>query len=101
MRPSGMKRGDITRGFIFILASAGAWAQTFLIPPSVGARGGSASLLLTLESPEGKAPLALQWEFTFPPNGVVGRADSAAGSAAESAQQGLTCRAMGTTQDRG
>ncbi len=96
-----MKRGDITRGFIFILASAGAWAQTLLIPPSVVTRGGSGSLLLTLESPEGKAPLALQWEFTFPPNVVVDLADIAAGSAAESAQKALTCRAMERTKDGG
>ena len=57
-------------------------------------RGGSGSLLLTLESPEGKAPLALQWEFTFPPNVAVDLADIVAGSAAESAQKALTCRAV-------
>src|SRR5260370_8848928 len=99
MRPSGMKRGDIIRGFIFILASAGAWAQTLLIPPSVVTRGGSGSLLLTLEWPEGKGPLALQWEFTFPPNVVVDLSNIAAGSAAESAQKALTGRAMERTQD--
>jgi hypothetical protein len=93
-----MKRGNITGGFIFILASAGAWAQTLLIPPSMVTRGGSGSLLLTLESPEGKAPLALQWEFTFPPNVAVDMADIVAGSAAESAQKTLTCRAVRTKE---
>jgi hypothetical protein len=87
-----MGRENINRGFIFILASAGAWAQTLLIPPSMVTRGGSGSLLLTLESPGGKAPLALQWEFTFPPNVAVDAADIVAGSAAESAQKALTCR---------
>jgi len=91
-----MKRGNITRGFILVLASAGAWAQILLIPPSMVMRGGSGSLLLQLESPEGKAPLALQWEFTFPPNVAVDVADIVAGSAAESAQKTLTCRAVKT-----
>ena len=91
-----MRRENITCGFIFILASAGAWAQTFLIPPSMVTRGGSGSLLLALESPAGKAPLALQWEFTFPPNVAVDVADIVAGSAAESAQKVLTCRAVKT-----
>lgn len=96
-----MKRRNITGGFIFILASASAWAQTLLIPPSMVPRGGSGSLLLTLESPAGKAPLALQWEFTFPPNVAVDLADIVAGSAAESAQKALTCRAVARTKDGG
>ena len=53
-------------------------------------------MLLTLKSPEGKAPLALQWEFHFPPDVVVDAADIAAGSAAESTQKTLTCRAVKT-----
>jgi hypothetical protein len=89
-----MKRANITGGVVFILASAGAWAQSLLIPPSMVARGGSGSLLLTLVSPEGKAPLALQWEFTFPPSVAVDAADIVSGSAAESAQKALTCRAV-------
>jgi hypothetical protein len=55
-------------------------------------------LLLTLESPKQKAPLALQWEFTFPPNVVVDVADIVAGSAAESAQKAITCRAVQSSQ---
>jgi hypothetical protein len=89
-----MMRANLTRGVIFILASAGAWGQSLLMPPSMVARGGSGSLLLTLKSPEGKAPLALQWEFTFPPNVVVEAADIVAGSAAEAGQKMLTCRAV-------
>jgi hypothetical protein len=58
-------------------------------------------LLLTLESPPGKAPAALQWEFTFPPNVVVDLADIAAGSSAESAQKALTCRSIEKTKDAG
>src|SRR5260370_28914373 len=100
MRPSGMKRGNITGGFIFILASAGAWAQTLLIPPSMVTRGGSGSLLLTLESPGGKAPLALQWEFTFPPNVALDMADIVARRPAESAQKTLTCTSVRVKEGR-
>ena len=51
-------------------------------------------MLLTLQSPPGKAPVALQWEFTFPQSVVVDLADIVAGSAAESVEKSLTCRAV-------
>jgi hypothetical protein len=90
-----MQRGNIIRGVVvFTWVSAGALAQSLLIPPSMVTRGGSGSLLLTLKSPEGKAPLALQWEFSFPPNVVVDLADIVAGSAAESTQKAVTCRVV-------
>jgi hypothetical protein len=69
--------------------------------PSTVTRGASGSLLLTLESPQGKAPLALQWEFTFPQNVVVDLADIAVGSAAGSLQKALTCRAVDSAKDSG
>ena len=89
-----MLRSSAWRSVVYVLASAGLWAQSLSMPPSTVTRGASGSLLLTLESPEGKAPLALQWEFTFPPNVVVDVADIVAGSAAESAQKAITCRAV-------
>ena len=58
-------------------------------------------MLLTLDSPRGKAPLALQWELTFPPNVVVDTADIVAGSAAESAQKALACRSVERTKEGG
>jgi hypothetical protein len=64
-------------------------------------RGASGSLLLTLESPQGKALSALQWEFTFPQNVVVDLADINAGSAAESAQKALTCMGAEQLKDTG
>jgi hypothetical protein len=96
-----MNQLNTVRGVVLVLASAGVWAQSLSISPSTVTRGASGSLLLRLESPQGKAPLALQWEFTFPPNVVVDRADIAAGSAAESAQKALTCRAVERTKDGG
>src|ERR1035437_6820850 len=88
-----MNQINTARGVVLVLASTGLCAQSLSIPPSTVTRGASGSLLLTLESPQGKAPLALQWEFTFPSNVVVDLADIVAGSAAESAQKALTCRA--------
>ena len=101
MGTAGMKRINAMRGVVLVLASAGAWAQSLSISPSTITRGASGSLLLSLESPRGKAPLALQWEFTFPPNVVVDLADIAAGSAAVSGQKALTCRAVERTKDGG
>ena len=61
--------------------------------------GASGTLLLTLQSPPGKAPLALQWEITFPQNVAVDLEDMVAGSAAQSAEKFLTCRAFEKTKD--
>ena len=96
-----MKRINIARGGVLLLACTSLWAQSLSMPLSTVTRGGSGSLLLTLESPQGKAPLALQWEFTFPPNVVVDLADIAAGSAAESAQKALACRSVERTKEGG
>src|ERR1019366_6147297 len=96
-----MNQINTARGVVLVLASTGLWAQSLSIPPSTVTRGASGSLLLTLASPQGKAPAALQWEFTFPPNVVVDLADIAAGSSAESAQKALTCRSVEKTKDAG
>src|ERR1035437_799087 len=96
-----MNQINTARGVVLVLASTGLWAQSLSIAPSTVTRGASGSLLLTLESPQGKAPAALQWEFTFPPNVVVDLADIAAGSSAESAQKALTCRSVEKTKDAG
>jgi hypothetical protein len=54
---------------------------------------------LTLQSSAGKAPAALQWEFTFPPNVTVDLADIVAGSAAESGGKSLTCKLVGGAKE--
>ena len=51
----------------------------------------SGSILLKLDSPAGKSPVALQWKFRFPPSIVVEASDLVAGSAAEAADKMLTC----------
>lgn len=96
-----MLRSSVWRSVVYVLASAGLWAQSLSMPPSTVTRGASGSLLLTLESAQGKAPLALQWEFIFPLNVVVDVADIVAGSAAESAQKAITCRVVERSKDAG
>src|SRR5260370_23117859 len=96
-----MRRMTRARGVVLSLAFASLSAQSLLLPPSVVTRGASGSLLLTLQSPSGKAPLALQWEFSFPQYVVVDLEDIVAGSAAESAEKSLTCRAVEKTKDGG
>ena len=82
-----------------LLACVYLRAQTLLLPPSTVTRGASGTLLLTLQSSSGRAPLALQWEFTFPQNVAVDLADIVAGSAAESAEKSLTCRVFEKTKN--
>ena len=94
-----MRRAYLARGAILLLAFASLRAQTLLLPPSVVTHGASGTLLLTLQSPSGTVPLALQWEFTFPQNVAVDLADIDAGSAAKSAEKSLTCRAFEKTKD--
>jgi len=84
-----------------LLACASLKAQILLLPPSVVRHGTAGTLLLSLQSPPGKAPLALQWEITFPQNVKVDLADIIAGSAAQSAEKFLTCRAFEKAKDSG
>lgn len=44
-----------------------------------------------LDSPQGKAPVALQWEFRIPVAVKISAADITVGRAAESAGKSLTC----------
>jgi hypothetical protein len=46
---------------------------------------------VALDSPTGKAPVALQWEISVPPAIAIGMADITIGKAAESAGKSLTC----------
>ena len=93
-----MRRVYLARGVVLLLAVS-LKAQVLLLPPSVVRHGASGTLLLTLQSPPGKAPLALQWEITFPQNVAVDLEDMVAGSAAQSAEKLLTCRAFEKTKE--
>jgi hypothetical protein len=88
-----MMNRRIAAAFLFLLGSAGLEAQSMNIPPSSAKPGTSGSLLLVINSPAGKAPLALQWKFTFPAGVTVDPKDVVAGGAAESPGKSLTCNA--------
>src|SRR5262245_35018489 len=94
-----MRRVYLARGVVLLLAFTSLRAQILLLPPSVVTHGASATLLLTLQSPPGKAPSALQWEVTFPEEVAVDLEDIIAGSAAQSGEKLLTCRAFEKTKD--
>src|SRR5262249_13534590 len=78
---------------VMLTAALGCGAQSIGIRPG-GGSGRSASFLLGLNSPQGKEPLALQWDLTIPAGITVNREDILAGSAAESAQKTLACAAL-------
>src|SRR5262252_5582308 len=80
---------------LLLLISSAVRPQSMNITPSAAAPGRSGSLLLVMNSPAGKAPLALQWRFTFPEGITVDLRDLVAGGAAESAGKSLTCSLSG------
>ena len=76
-----------------LLWCAGLWGQSVSLSTISSQDGSSGSILLKLDSPSGKAPVALQWNFSLPPCVTVEPSDLNAGSAAESADKTLTCAA--------
>jgi hypothetical protein len=73
-------------------------AQSFQIVPSAATPGGSGSLLITLTSPAGKEPVALQWKITIETEVTVGAADIVAGDAATAAGKTVTCAPDGKAE---
>jgi hypothetical protein len=65
--------------------------QSLLVPPSRTDLKTPGVFSVTIDSPPGKAPVALQWEFSIPPVIVISVADITVGKAAESARKSLTC----------
>lgn len=79
-------------GRVLGLLCAGAlWGQSLRVPPSSTHRKSHGSFAMFLDSPQGKAPVALQWEFQIPPAVKIGAADIAVGKAVEAAGKSLTC----------
>jgi len=66
-------------------------AQTFQIVPSTAPRGGTGSLLITLISPAGKEPVALQWKIMLRTEVTVAVEDIKAGEAAKTADKAVVC----------
>jgi hypothetical protein len=66
-------------------------AQSFQIVPSTAPRGGAGSLLITLTSPAGKEPVALQWKLMLGTEVTAAKEDIAAGAAATTADKVVEC----------
>jgi hypothetical protein len=67
------------------------FGQSLLVPPSQTGLKTPGVFSVGIDSPPGKAPVALQWEFSVPPVIVISIADITIGKAAESAGKSLTC----------
>ena len=69
-------------------------AQTFQIVPSTAPRGGTGSLLITLISPAGKEPVAMQWKIMLGTEVTAAVEDIKAGDAATTADKAVVCAAV-------
>jgi hypothetical protein len=65
--------------------------QSLSVAPSQTDLKTSGVFSVSIDSPQGKAPAALQWEFSVPPAIAITPADIAIGKAAESVRKSLTC----------
>ena len=74
-----------------MIAAVTLFGQSLLVPPSRTGLKTPGVFSVAIDSPSGKAPVALQWEFWVPPVIVIRIADITAGKAAESAGKSLTC----------
>jgi hypothetical protein len=74
-----------------LMFSSPLLAQSLQIVPSTAPRGGNGSLLVTLASPTGKEPIALQWKIALGTEVTAAREDLIAGDAATGAGKTLTC----------
>src|SRR5579863_5720143 len=79
---------DLFLGSVFAAMLLG---QSVSVAPSATDRNTPGSFTLTLDSPQGKAPVAIQWEFAIPAVLNVKVADLKAGKAAQAAGKSLTC----------
>jgi hypothetical protein len=84
----------VNRSAISVLLSAGfLCGQSLQVSPSRTDLKAPGIFSVSLESPPGKTPVALQWEFSVPAVIEVTTADITIAKAAESARKSLTCAA--------
>lgn len=74
-----------------LLCAAALWGQTLRVSPTSPDRKGQGSFSIVLESPQDKAPVAMQWEMEVPPAVTITVADVVVGKAAEGAGKSLAC----------
>ena len=74
-----------------LISTVAVFGQSLSIPPCGTDLKMPGTFFVTLASPSGKAPVALQWEFWVPPVIAMNPTDISIGSAAESSGKTLTC----------
>lgn len=74
-----------------IVPAAFLYGQSLHVPPSETGRTKPGSFSVILESPPGRAPVAIQWEFVVPAAIDVKTEDIRIGTAAQAATKKLTC----------
>lgn len=72
------------------------FGQSLSVPPTRTDLKTPGVFSLTIDSPQGKEPVALQWDFSVPPAIAIRTVDITIGKAAESARKSLTCAAQAT-----
>jgi hypothetical protein len=70
---------------------APTFAQALRLSPAAAAPGQTAQIQLSLESPRGNSPTALQWELTIPLQLTLAEDSPSAGAAAQAAAKTLNC----------
>ena len=80
-----------------LISSSTLFGQSLRVPPSRTDAKTPGVFSINLDSPQGKAPVALQWEFSVPPAIVVSTGDITIGKGGESARKSLTCATKATT----
>lgn len=76
-----------------VVSAALVAGQSLHVAPSETNIKTPGSFSVIIDSPQGKAPVALQWEFSIPPAIEVKIADITIGKAAEAAKKSVTCAA--------
>jgi hypothetical protein len=74
-----------------VLLSLPLCAQELRLRVEPGANGRDGAIVAELESPPGKEPLALQWDFSIPPALQLDPPSASVGEASGSVQKSLQC----------
>jgi len=82
------------RLLVGMLCASALWGQFLRVSPTRKDRKGQGSFSVVLESPQDKAPVAMQWELQVPPAVAIAVADIMVGKAAEGAGKSLACAVM-------
>lgn len=91
------KRKLVIAGFMLATILSG---QSLHVAPSATDRKTPGVFPVSLESPKGREPVALQWELSIPPAIAVDAGDISAGTAAVGAGKSVHCAKRSTSADK-